>query len=96
MSNIYNPGELKEEAILKKLILDTAVDVQSVLQLMIKKEMITKEELDSARDYVRNIPKYKASYEAINELFKAGDVYERDPQAYLRAIVKAKMDGTIK
>ena len=93
MADKYNPKELKEDAILKKLILDTAVDVQCALQLLISKDVITKAELDEMRGKVRNIPKYRASYEAINKINQAADLYENDPQAYLRALMEEKLRG---
>ena len=96
MSDIYKPEQLKEDAAQKKLMVDTAVDVQCALQILIEKGIMTKEELDTWRTRVRNMPKYKASYEMIQKLLEAADLYDKDPKAYLRAIMEAKLNGTLK
>lgn len=91
--NIYKPEEMKDDAAEKLLLLNTAVDVQAVLQLLISKEIITKEELDIMREKVRSIPKYAAAYKYIGQQKATADLWEKDPQSYLKAILKAKMDG---
>lgn len=96
MADIYEPDKLKEDALQKKLILDTAVDVQVVLQVLIEKEIMTEEELNTWRARVRNFPKYKASFEMIKRLNETAELYEKDPQAYLKALLNAKMNGDIK
>jgi hypothetical protein len=96
MPDMYKPEQLKEDAVLKKTIIDTAIDVQSTLQLLIAKDIITKEELDEMRSKVRTLPKYKASLDYIDNINKAADMYENDPQAYLQELLKAKMDGKIR
>jgi hypothetical protein len=93
MADKYNPQSLKEDAIIKKTILDTAVDVQSALQLLISKDLITIEELNQMREKVKNLPKYKASYEVINKINNAANLYENDPQAYLKALFEEKLNG---
>lgn len=96
MADIYKPDQLKEDATQKKLMVDIAVDVQCALQILIEKGIMTKEELDTWRGRVRNMPKYKASYEMIQKLLDAADLYDKDPQAYLKAIMAAKLNGTLR
>lgn len=93
MADKYKPEELKEDALQKKLILDTAVDTQVILQLLIKKNIITKEELDEMRVKVKGLEKYRLAYEMINNIEKAANLYENDPQAYLKALFADKMNG---
>lgn len=93
MADKYNPQSLKEDAIIKKTILDTAVDVQSALQLLISKDLITLEELNQMREKVRNLPKYKASYDVINNIADAANLYKKDPNAYLKALFEEKLKG---
>ena len=93
MADKYNPQSLKEDAIIKKIILDTAVDVQSALQLLISKDLITVEELNQMREKVRNLPKYKASYDVINKINDAANLYEKDPNTYLKALFEEKLKG---
>lgn len=96
MADVYKPEQLKEDAYQKKLMVDTAVDIQCALQILIEKGITTKEELDIWRTRVRNMPKYKASYEMIQKLLEAADLYDKDPQAYLKAIMAAKLNGTLR
>ena len=91
MADKYNPQSLKEDAVTKKIILDTAVDIQSVLQLLVSKDLITVEELNQMREKVRNLPKYKASYSVIDKINDAVNLYENDPTAYLKALFNEKM-----
>lgn len=93
MSKFGKPDELKEDAVLKKTIMDTAVDVQSALQLLIAKEVITVDELNAMRNKVKTLPKYAASYQYINEIAATADLFDKDPQAYLRAMFEAKKRG---
>ena len=92
-SKLGNIEEMKEDAILKKIIIDTAVDVQSALQLLIAKEIITSDELNTMRAKVKTLPKYAASYQYINDIAAAADAYEKDPQAFLKAMFNAKLRG---
>lgn len=93
MHNKYNPEQLKEEALEKSLMIDTAIDVQSALQLLIRKEIISQDELDNMREKVRAIPKYKTSLNYVQNIIKAADLYKNDPNAYLKALLEEKLKG---
>ena len=93
MADIYDPKNLKEDAAQKKLMLDTAVDVQVALQLLIEKNIITQDELNTWRERVRKFPKYKASYEMVKGILNAAELYEKDPNAYLKLLMEAKLRG---
>lgn len=93
MADKYNPQSLKEDAVIKKVILDTAVDIQSALQLLVSKDLITVEELNQMREKVKNLPKYKASYNVIDKINDAVNLYENDPNAYLKALFEEKLKG---
>ena len=93
MTDKYKPEQLKEEALTKQLIVNTAIDIQSVLQLLIQKKTITQDELNEMRAKVRTLPKYQASLRYIQGINDAADLYEKDPQAYLKALLEEKMRG---
>lgn len=93
MADIYDPKNLKEDAAQKKLMLDTAVDVQVALQLLIEKNIITQDELNTWRERVRKFPKYKASYEVVKGILDTAELYEKDPNAYLKVLMEAKLRG---
>lgn len=92
----YKPDEALHELMIQEQILNTAIDIQSLLGLLVHKEIITKEEIDSFRNRVRNIPKYKSSLEEIDRQKKGFKAAKENPEDYLKAIFKAKMDGKIK
>lgn len=93
MSDIYKPDQLQEDALSKKLALDIAVDTQVILQLLVSKGIITKEEVDEMRNKVKSLPKYKASYEVVEGLEKASDLYKNNPEDYLKMLFDAKLKG---
>lgn len=93
MSDKYHPKSLKEDAIQKKLMLDTAVDVQTIMQILVKNNIATKEEIDEIRIKVKSLPKYKAAYEMVENINMASELYKNDPQAYLKALFNDKLHG---
>ena len=93
MADKYKPENLREDAFMKKSIVNTAIDVQSVLQLLIQKEVITQDELNNMRAKVRSLPKYKSSLDYVQSINDAAELYEKDPQAYLKMLFADKMRG---
>lgn len=93
MADKYHPESLKEDAIQKKLMLDTAVDVQTIMQILVKNNIATKEEIDEIRIKVKSLPKYKAAYEMVENIVNASELYQNDPQAYLKALFNDKLHG---
>ena len=93
MADKYKPESLKEDAAMKQTIVNTAIDIQSVLQLLIHKEIITLDELNEMREKVKTLPKYKASLQYIQNINNAADLYEKDPQAYLKALFNEKLNN---
>lgn len=80
----------------KKLFLKIAIDVQVVLRILVDKEIATREEVQKYREEVSNSPKYKIVLDDIKRQ-KAGFQAAKDnPQEYLQALLRAKMNGNIK
>lgn len=96
MSSMYEPAKLKEEAAKNMLIIDTAMTLQALTQLLISKGIIAKVEMDYVKDELKQDPKYQAGYKMAQEMLKAAELYERDPQAYLRELFNAKLKGNIR
>lgn len=94
--DIYKPEELKEEAAKNMMIVDTAVEVQAVVKLLVAKGIIANVEMDYMRQEIKNSPTYKAAYEMAKKAVNLAELYEKDPQAYLRGLLGAKLNGTIK
>lgn len=92
----YKPDEALHELMIQETIINVAVDVQALLRLLVDKEIITREEVGRYRDEVRNSPKYKPVIEDIQRQKSGFQAAKNDPEGYLRAIFKAKMNGDIK
>ena len=92
----YKPDEALHELILQETIVNLAVDVQTVLQILVDKEVVTREEVNTYRNRVRNSSKYKATIDDIELQKKGFQAAKDDPEAYLRSLFQAKMDGKIK
>lgn len=75
----------------KKLILDTAVDVQVLMRILVDKEIVTREEVNDFRKEVREGPKWKAANTYIEQTMAEIDYYEKNPQQLLKAMFDAKL-----
>ena len=94
--NFYKPEEALHELQVQETILKTAIDVQVVLRILVDKEIATREEVQKYREEVSNSPKYKIVIDDIQRQ-KAGFQAAKDnPQEYLQALLRAKMNGGIK
>lgn len=94
--NFYKPDEALHELQAQETILKAAIDVQVALRILVDKGIVTRDEVKRYREEVNNSPKYKSAMEDIQRN-KAGFHAAKDnPQEYLKALFKAKMDGKIK
>ena len=75
----------------KALVLNTAIDIQALLRLLVEKELITKDEINRLREEVRSSPKYSAALTYIEQTMTEIHRYEKDPQALLREMLQKKM-----
>ena len=92
----YKPEEALHELKVQETILKTAIDVQVALRILVDKEIVTREEVQKYREEVSNSPKYKIVIDDIQRQ-KAGFQAAKDnPQEYLQALLRAKMNGGIK
>ena len=95
-SNMYKPDEALHELMTQQTIMDIAVDVQVLLRILVDKEIITRDEVNQYRTEVRNSPKYKPILDDIQRQREAFQRAKDNPEDYLKAIFKAKMDGSLK
>lgn len=75
----------------KALVLNTAIDIQALLRLLVEKELITEDEINRLREEVRSSPKYSAALTYIEQTMTEIRRYEKDPQALLREMFQKKM-----
>lgn len=92
----YNPDQAIDELLLQKQVVDQAVDIQALLRILVDKQIITREEINQYRTEVRNSPKYSNTIDKINSQLKGFEQAQNNPEEYLKALLKAKMDGKIK
>lgn len=91
----YKPEEALQDLQIQETILNVTIDVQALLRLLVDKEIITREEVADYRNEVRNSPKYKVVADDIQRQKIGFKAAKDNPQEYLKAILKAKMDGKI-
>lgn len=96
MANLYEPQNMKEEASKNMLILETAVNLQAVIDLLVSKGIIANIEIEYTRDKIKSSPKYKTAYEMYQNMINSAELYEKNPGKYLQELLKAKMEGRIK
>lgn len=95
-NNMYKPDEALHELQTQETIMNIAVDVQTTLQILVDKGIVSREEVAVYRERVRNSPKYKPVLEQIERQKKAFQTAKDNPQDYLKALFRAKMDGKIR
>ena len=90
LSNLENAErELRD----RKMMLDTAVDVQAALQLLVDKGVVTREEVKNMREEVKNSPKYCKAYLYLEQTAAEIEKYKTDPMALLREMMRRKTEG---
>ena len=92
----YKPEEALHELELQQTIFDVAVDIQSLLRILVDKQIITREEVTKKREEVRNSPKYKPVLDEIHKQTKGFQAAKDNPQEYLKYLMEAKLKGDIK
>jgi hypothetical protein len=94
--NPYDLDQSKQELIQKEVIFNAQVDTQVILQLLIDKGICTREEVQLHRERVKQLPKYKATADYLEQAMNGVDYYKSNPEQHLKDLWKAKLDGTIK
>lgn len=77
----------------KQLILNTAVDIQALLRILVDKDIISKTEINQYREEVKQSPKYSAAAIYIKQTLSEIGSYEKDPQLLIREMLNRKMQG---
>lgn len=77
----------------KQLILNTAIDIQMLLQIMVDKSIISREEVQQKRSVVRNAPKYRNAQLYIDQTAEEIKRFQKDPQERLREMFRRKMEN---
>lgn len=91
-NSYYKPEEALQELQLQENILRSLIDVQAALRILVDKGIVTREEVNE----VSNSPKYKVVMDDIQRQKKGFQAAKDNPQEYLQAIMRAKMNGDIR
>ena len=89
----YNMDSALKEINDMKLLLDVKVETQTILQLLVAKGIVTREEVQATREKVRSQPMYKSLYEYFENSEKKAQYYKDNPEEHLKDLMKAKMSG---
>lgn len=80
----------------KKLLLDVKVETQLILQLLVSKGIVTREEVTKMRNTVKNSSQYKQLYDYLESAEQKANYYKNNPEQHIKDVFAAKMNGTIK
>ena len=92
----YDPDEALHELQMQEQILKALIDVQTALRILVDKGIVTREEVQEYRNKVSNSPKYKIAMDDIQRNKRGFNAAKDNPQEYLQAMLRAKMNGDIK
>ena len=92
----YDMDKAMQEINDKKLLLDIKAETQTILQLLVAKGIVTREEVSDMRSRVKGSSTYKPLYDYLNGASEKADYYKRNPEQHLKDVFKAKMSGEIK
>lgn len=91
---LAHTDETEREIINRKLIVNTAIDVQVILQLLIEKEVITREDVQRMRATVSaNDSRYSNAKKWIDQAEAELARAKIDPQWVLKAMMDEKIRG---
>jgi hypothetical protein len=93
---LYNMDQASQELMIQENILKCLIDIQTTLQLLVDKEVVTREEVAEMRSKVTNQSRYKGTIESIQQMKDGVEYYKNNPEAHLRDVLKAKMEGKVK
>lgn len=95
-NSYYKPEEALQELLLQENTLRSLIDVQAALRILVDKGVVTREEVQKYRNEVSNSPKYKVVMDDIQRQKKGFQAAKANPQEYLQAIMRAKINGDIR
>lgn len=92
----YDLDQASQELMLQENILKNLIDTQVILQLLVQKEIVTREEVTNMRVNVRSRERYRSSIEYINQAKRNVEYYQQHPEQHLKDLLEAKTSGKIK
>lgn len=92
-NQMANLQETKSDLMGKRANLKAAIDTQTILQLLVAKGIVTREEVSETRKTVSNSPKYNVAFAYINKAMQDIEEFEKDPDLLLKTMFNKKLNG---
>lgn len=89
----FRPDDAILELLVQKRILECAVDIQSLLRILVDKGVITRDEMEKSREEVRQSDKYRLPLEEVERQLSGFQKAKDNPNEYLKALFNAKLNG---
>lgn len=90
--NSVHPDEALQELRYQEQIVNSLVESQVILQLLVKHNIVTREEVSTMRTTVRRSPMFKPIIDDIETQKMAYKTAQEHPEEYLKAMIRAKMN----
>lgn len=92
-NQMANLEETKSDLAGKRANLKSAIDTQTILQLLVSKGIVTREEVEETRKKVSNSPKYNFAFGYINKAMHDIEEFEKNPDLLVKTMFNKKMAG---
>lgn len=90
---VHDPDEALHELMLQEAVVNTAVDTQVILRILVDKGIVTRDEVNEYRKEVRSSSKYSAAIQSIEEQKKAFQLAKDNPDLYYKAIFNSMLNN---
>ena len=80
----YDMSKALSEIEMQRLLLDVKVETQVILQLLVKHNIVTREEVQEMRKVVNGSKNYKLMYEYLDNATQTANYYKENPQEHLK------------
>ena len=91
----YDIDDNLQKVALQRTVVDALAESQVALQLLVKKGLVTAEEIKEMREKVKNADKYKQLYEGLDKQLEGLLHYKENPEQMLKDMLNAKLNGKI-
>ena len=95
-ASVYEPQNLEQEAVKNMALMDSIIEIKSLTKLLVEKGIVSNVEMDYMRRELKNSPEYKVGYETAKKALELASLYKNDPQTYLRELLNAKLNGSVR
>jgi len=86
--DLYKPEQALQRLREQEQIINALVDTQVCLQLLLQLNLVSREDIITMREKVRNGSKYKPTIDNIEQQRAMFESAEANPEAYLKALLR--------